>query len=87
MSSSLYAYRHTEASALLPEPQYRASTTARLQVPLFVSRARAAQMLAVSVQTIDKLVKQGKLPVIHEGRSVHIKLSSLDAYTQEVSIK
>jgi hypothetical protein len=61
---------HTEVGALLPQLQYRVNTVAQLTVPLFVSRARAAQMLAVSVQTIDKLGKQGNHLPSHVGRSV-----------------
>jgi excisionase family DNA binding protein len=87
MPSSLYASGHTAAGVLLPDSEDQASRAALFSMPLFVSRTRAAQMLAVSVQSIDKLVKQGKLPAIYVGRAVRIKLASLEAYTEEVSIK
>jgi excisionase family DNA binding protein len=48
-------------------------------VPVFVSRIRAAQMLDVSIQSIDKLMKDGKLPAFRVGRAVRIKLSDLHA--------
>jgi excisionase family DNA binding protein len=47
--------------------------------PVYVSRVRAAEMLSVNVQTIDKLLREGRLPAFRVGRAVRIKLSDLNA--------
>lgn len=46
---------------------------------VFVSRKRAAELLACSAQMISKLIKDGRLPAYHLGRAVRIKLSDLEA--------
>lgn len=50
--------------------------------PVFVSRKRAAEILACSEQMISKLINDGRLPAYHLGRAVRIKLSDLETALQ-----
>jgi excisionase family DNA binding protein len=46
---------------------------------LYISRAQAAEKMAISIQTISKLIRTGRLPAFYVGRSVRIKVSDLES--------
>lgn len=52
-----------------------------------VSRYTASEMLSVSVQTIDKLCKNGDLVYIKSARKVNIEMQSIIDYMRKMSIK
>jgi excisionase family DNA binding protein len=41
--------------------------------PQFISRVHAAKMLDCNVQLVDRLVKEGRLPVVRLGRKILIR--------------
>jgi excisionase family DNA binding protein len=43
----------------------------------FVSRSQAAQLLSVSLSTVDKLIETGRLPAYRVLRAVRLKLSDV----------
>ena len=45
--------------------------------PLF-TRAEAAQLLHVSLRTVDQLISKGDLPVVKIGKAVRIKPQTLE---------
>lgn len=44
-----------------------------------MTRQEAAELLRVSLPTLDRLLRQNKLPVIRIGKSVRFRKSSLQA--------
>ncbi len=48
--------------------------------PLLVDRYDAARLLAICPRTIDAMIRDGRLPAVHFGRAVRIKLSELHAF-------
>ncbi len=57
------------------------------EAPLLIARKRAAELLAISVQTLDKLIRGGQLRACRIGRSVKIFRDSLLAYMEKQQIK
>ena len=43
----------------------------------FVSRAQAAQLLSISLSSVDKLIETGRLPAYRVLRSVRLRLSDV----------
>lgn len=82
MSLTPHAVRRAETPVSGSSLPAISISTASSAASLFISRARAAQMLDVSVQTIDKLIKEGILPSIHVGRAVRIKVDAFNRYTE-----
>jgi excisionase family DNA binding protein len=39
-----------------------------------------AEMLSVSLRSVRRLIKDGKLPIVHVGRSVRIRPEALEAF-------
>lgn len=46
-------------------------------MPLYISRAQAAALLSCDVQSLDKAIRKGRLPVSRLGRKVLIKQEEL----------
>jgi len=44
-----------------------------------LTAARVAEILNVSLRTVRRLIKDGKLPIVHVGRSVRIRPEALEA--------
>jgi excisionase family DNA binding protein len=49
--------------------------------PLLISKRTAATLLGISIGTLDRLVRQGKLRAIRIGRRVLFKRASLENFT------
>jgi excisionase family DNA binding protein len=45
-----------------------------------LTAAEVAEMLSVSLRSVRRLIKDGKLPIVHVGRSVRIRLEALEAF-------
>jgi excisionase family DNA binding protein len=52
-------------------------STTPLSFGPFISRQQAAQLLSVSLSTIDKLVETGQLPAFRVLRAVRLRLSDV----------
>jgi excisionase family DNA binding protein len=44
-----------------------------------LTAARVAEILNVSLRTVRRLIKDGKLPIVHVGRTVRIRPEALEA--------
>jgi len=49
----------------------------------FITRAQAATDLCVSIQLIDKLIRNGQLPYVRVGRLVRIRRSAIEVMLRE----
>ncbi len=45
-----------------------------------LTAAEVAEMLSVSLRSVRRLIKDGKLPIVHVGRSVRIRPEALEAF-------
>jgi len=48
--------------------------------PRHVTREEARQRIGISLPTLDKLIREGKIHTVKIGRRIHIVESSLNAY-------
>lgn len=51
--------------------------------PVLVTMPEAARLLGLSLRTVRRQVKAGKLPSCHVGRSVRVDLASLKPLTED----
>lgn len=49
---------------------------------LLLTKPEAAERLGVSIRTVERLVAGGRLPQLHVGRAVRLRVSDLEAYVQ-----
>jgi excisionase family DNA binding protein len=70
-----------EVTALRPEPQSRPA--AELAVDALLTREQLARFLAVHTNTVDRLVRDGKLRAYHFGRSVRFRLRDIEEFLAE----
>lgn len=54
-----------------------------------MSRIEAAQYLRISVRTLDRRTREGKIPYVsdHHGARVHYRITDLDAYIKKSTRK
>lgn len=53
------------------------------QTPLrLLTIKQAAELLSLSEATVWRLIRVGKLPVVHIGRATRVRLSDLDTYVE-----
>jgi excisionase family DNA binding protein len=45
-----------------------------------LTAAEVAEMLSVSLRSVRRLIKDGKLPIVHVGRPVRIRPDTLEAF-------
>lgn len=56
-------------------------------VPLLVDSAAAARRLGVSVRTLRRMTKDGRLPAVKVGGAVRFRLATLEQYAHDLEVK
>lgn len=51
---------------------------------LLVTKAEAADLLGVSVRTVERLIAAGQLPLLHIERSSRLRLADIEAYVESL---
>jgi excisionase family DNA binding protein len=51
---------------------------------LLVTKAEAAELLGVSVRTIERLIAHGQLPLLHIERASRLRLADIEAYVNSL---
>jgi excisionase family DNA binding protein len=64
-------------------PQSQASVAVEVTLEALLTREQLARVLAVHTNTVDRLVRDGKLSAYHFGRSVRFRLSDVEAFLDE----
>ena len=52
---------------------------------LLVTKGEAAELLSVSVRTIERLVAAGRLPLVHVERAARFRVNDLETYVHDLS--
>jgi excisionase family DNA binding protein len=64
-------------------PRSRARPTTELTLEALLTREQLARFLAVHTNTVDRLVRDGKLSAYHFGRNVRFRLGDIEAFLDE----
>jgi excisionase family DNA binding protein len=70
---------------LIPADELEVAHHSRVPDQLLVTKAGAAELLAVSVRTIERLVATGRLSQIHVERSARFRVSDLEVYVSSLA--
>ena len=49
---------------------------------LLITKSEAAELLGVSLRTIDRLISAGRLPLVHVEGAARVRVTDLEAYVQ-----
>ena len=52
---------------------------------LLVTKAEAAELLGVSVRTVERLIAHGQLPLLHIERASRLRLADVEAYVNSLA--
>jgi excisionase family DNA binding protein len=64
-------------------PQSQALPDAEVALDALLTREQLARFLAVHTNTVDRLVRDGKLSAYHFGRNVRFRLRDIEAFLDE----
>ena len=53
---------------------------------LLITKSDAAEVLGVSLRTIERLISAGRLPLVHVEGAARIRVSDLEAYVQHLQV-
>ena len=68
----------------IPADELGAAHHSRVPDQLLVTKVGAAELLAVSVRTIERLVATGRLPQVLVERSARFRVSDLEVYVEQL---
>jgi excisionase family DNA binding protein len=51
---------------------------------ILVSKAEAAELLGVSVRTVERLIAAGQLPLLHIERASRLRVTDIEAYVNSL---
>jgi excisionase family DNA binding protein len=51
---------------------------------LLITKSDAAEVLGVSLRTIERLISAGRLPLVHVEGAARVRLTDLEAYVQSL---
>jgi excisionase family DNA binding protein len=69
----------------IPADELGTAHHSRVPDQLLVTKGEAAELLAVSVRTIERLVATGRLPQVHVERSARFRVSDLEVYVSSLA--
>ncbi|MDT0351697.1 helix-turn-helix transcriptional regulator [Pseudonocardia charpentierae] len=89
LAAVLVHYVQTRQVATLAEHEWTAMSRAahddKMTGRLLVSKAEAAELLGVSVRTVERLIAHGQLPLLHIERASRLRLADIEAYVNSLA--
>ena len=70
------------ASQVLMVDPWRAPDPSAMPRRLLITKSDAAELLGVSLRTIERLISAGRLPLVHVEGAARVRVTDLEAYVQ-----
>jgi excisionase family DNA binding protein len=89
LAAVLVHHVQTRPVATLAEHEWTAKSHAahdeKVTGRLLVTKAEAAELLGVSVRTVERLIAHGQLPLLHIERASRLRLADIEAYVNSLA--
>jgi len=53
---------------------------------LLITKGDAAELLGVSLRTLERLISAGRLPLVHVEGAARVRVTDLEAYVQDLEV-
>jgi len=73
---------HQASQVPMVDPWRAASDPSAMPRRLLITKSDAAELLGVSLRTIERLISAGRLPLVHVEGSARVRVTDLEAYVQ-----
>ena len=80
LAAFLTMYVRTRHAATGVAGEYGAPEDVPVMPRLLITKAEAAERLAVSVRTVERLIAGGRLPLVHVEAAARLRVADLEAY-------
>ena len=80
LGAFLTMYVRTRHAATGVDGEYGAPEDVPVMPRLLITKAEAAERLAVSVRTVERLITAGRLPLVHVEGAARLRVADLEAY-------
>ena len=80
LAAFLTMYVRTRHAATGVDGEYGAPEDVPVMPRLLITKAEAAERLAVSVRTVERLIAGGRLPLVHVEGAARLRVADLEAY-------
>jgi len=80
LAAFLTMYVRTRHAATGVAGEYGAPEDVPVMPRLLITKAEAAERLAVSVRTVERLITGGRLPLVHVEGAARLRVADLEAY-------
>ena len=80
LAAFLTMYVRTRHAATGVDGEYGAPEDVPVMPRLLITKAEAAERLAVSVRTVERLINAGRLPLFHVEGAARLRVADLEAY-------
>ena len=80
LAAFLTMYVRTRHAATGVDGEYGAPEDVPMMPRLLITKAEAAERLAVSVRTVERLITAGRLPLVHVEGAARLRVADLEAY-------
>ena len=80
LAAFLTMYVRTRHAATGVDGEYGAPEDVPVMPRLLITKAEAAERLAVSVRTVERLITAGRLPLVHLEGAARLRVADLEAY-------
>ena len=80
LAAFLTMYVRTRHAATGVAGEYGAPEDVPVMPRLLITKAEAAERLAVSVRTVERLITAGRLPLVHVEGAARLRVADLEAY-------
>lgn len=80
LAAFLTMYVRTRHAATGVDGEYGAPEDVPVMPRLLITKAEAAERLAVSVRTVERLITGGRLPLVHVEGAARLRVADLEAY-------
>ena len=80
LAAFLTMYVRTRHAATGVDGEYGAPEDVPVVPRLLITKAEAAERLAVSVRTVERLITAGRLPLVHVEGAARLRVADLEAY-------
>ena len=80
LAAFLTMYVRTRHAATGVAGEYGAPEDVPVMPRLLITKAEAAERLAVSVRTVERLIAGGRLPLVHVEGAARLRVADLEAY-------
>jgi len=80
LAAFLTMYVRTRHAATGVDGEYGAPEDVPVMPRLLITKAEAAERLAVSVRTVERLITAGRLPLVHVEGAARLRVADLEAY-------